>query len=59
MQKSVLEFGTHSLGSVLCKRKKCSAKSVLEFGTHSLGSVLCNRKRCSVKKEHSKGNSVA
>ena len=41
----MLEFGTHSLGSVLCKRKKCSAKSVLEFGTHSLGSVLCNRKR--------------
>ena len=26
MQKSVLEFGTHSVGSVLCKGKKCSAK---------------------------------
>ena len=59
MQKFVLEFGFHSLGSVLCKRKSVVQKSVLEFGTHSLGSVLCIRKRCSVKKEDSKGSSVA
>ena len=24
VQKFVLEFGAHSLGSVLCKRKRCS-----------------------------------
>ena len=28
VQKFVLEFRFHSLGSVLCKRKKCSAKSL-------------------------------
>ena len=26
MQKFVLEFRFHSLGSVLCKRKRCSGK---------------------------------
>ena len=26
VQKFVLEFRSHSLGSILCKRKKCSAK---------------------------------
>ena len=48
MQKFVLEFRFHSLGSVLCKREKCSAK-VLEFRFHSLGSVLCKRKKSSAK----------
>ena len=26
VQKSLLDFGTHPLGSVLCKRKRCSVK---------------------------------
>ena len=59
MQKSVLEFGTHPLGSVLCKRKRCSVKKedskgssvteiVRESEKHSQNSLSQERKSFSL-----------
>ena len=48
VQKFVLEFRSHSLGSILCKRKKCSAKVCVGIRNTIPKEVFCEKKSFSL-----------
>ena len=63
----MFEFGVHSLGSVLCKRKRCSANkkdskgssavySVSKSGKHSQNSLNLRKENFSLLSSHHRSN---